>query len=270
MSGGGREQACEPIAVPESISAELAGYDWARDSVGESGGAVYRLHRRAGSDLFLKMGEGTVADDVTDEMARLHWLLRYIPVPTIRQFVRTPDQAWLLMSALNGKTAYQILEADADAGPAVVDALAVFLRRLHAIPVHDCPFNSDHAFRLSHGRRRIDAGLVDADDFDEEREGWTAEQVWEAMQERLPFPADPVVTHGDFSLDNILMADGAVVGCIDVGRAGIADRYQDLAILWNCLGEFSPALQSRFFAQYGIAAPDERKLQFHLMLDELF
>lgn len=90
------------------------------------------------------------------------------------------------------------------------------------------------------------------------------------MQRHLPLTPDPVATHGDFSLDNLLIHDGEVVGCIDVGRAGIADRYQDLAILWNCLGEFGASLQERLFLQYGLPAPDQRKLQFHLLLDELF
>jgi len=153
---------------------------------------------------------------------------------------------------------------------AVVDALAAFLRHLHAIPAGECPFNSDHALRLSRARLRIDAGLIEVDEFDEERQGWTAEQVWDAMRELLPLTPDPVVTHGDFSLDNLLIHDGQVIGCIDAGRVGIADRYQDLAILWNSLGEFGPALQDRLLEQYGIADPDRRKLQFHLMLDELF
>jgi aminoglycoside 3'-phosphotransferase-1 len=112
--------------------------------------------------------------------------------------------------------------------------------------------------------------LVEEDDFDEEREGWTAEQVWQEMHRHLPFMADQVVTHGDFSLDNLLMVDGVVIGCIDAGRVGIADRYQDLAILWNCLGEFDEALQDRFLARYGVPKPDPSKLLFHLMLDELF
>lgn len=271
MSDDEREHPCAAVPIPATLSAELEGYEWARDIVGESGGAVYRLHGRSGSpDLFLKHGEGVVADDVTDEMTRLRWLAGHLPVPAVVHFVRTHDQAWLLMTAIPGKTAYQVLESRPDAGPAVVDALVIFLLRLHAIPVRECPFNSDHAFRLSRARTRVDAGLVEADDFDEEREGWTAEQVWTAMHKLLPFAPDPVVTHGDFSLDNLLIRDGEVVGCIDVGRVGIADRYQDLAILWNCLGEFDPSLQERLFRRYGILDVDRRKIQFHLMLDELF
>lgn len=266
-----REEACAAAPLPECMSASVAGYEWARDSVGQSGGAVYRLHGRAGApDLFLKHGRGAIADDITDEMVRLRWLARHLPVPSVEAFVVRDEEAWLLTTALPGKTAYQLLEAQPDARASVVDALAAFLRRLHAIPVSQCPFTGDHMHRLARARERIDAGLVDEDDFDVEREGWTAEQVWDAMQRLLPMPSDAVVTHGDFSLDNILMLDGEVVGCIDVGRLGIADRYQDIAIIWRSLGEFDACLQDRLLEQYGIAGADERKLRFHLLLDEMF
>jgi aminoglycoside 3'-phosphotransferase I len=270
-----REEACAaaPISanIADDIAAKLLGYAWARDTVGESGGAVYRLHGKPDApDLYLKCGEGAFADEIGNEMVKLGWLGGYVPVPAVRHFARTPGAAWLLMTALPGQTAYQILEAYPERHDAVVDALARFLHRIHAIPTDACPFNSDHAYRLRLARARIDAGLVDEDDFDEEREGWTAQQVWDAMQALLPLAPDAVVTHGDYSLDNLLIHDGEVVGCIDVGRAGIADRYQDLAIAWNCLGEFGPALQSRFLEQYGVHEVDRAKLAFHLMLDELF
>lgn len=72
------------------------------------------------------------------------------------------------------------------------------------------------------------------------------------------------------TLDNILIRGNEVTSCIDTGRAGLADKYQDLAILWDCLGEFSPVLQDRLFQTYGITTPYQRRLRFHLGLDELF
>lgn len=271
MSGENRAQDCGAVPLPACLSAILADYKWARDTVGESGGAVFRLQGKAhSSDLYLKLGKHDVADEITDEMARLLWLAGRISVPAVKHFVRTSSEAWLLMEAIPGKTAFEMLAASHDNHMSIVDALAKFLRRLHAIPVCECPFNSDHRYRLAHARARIDAGRVDAEDFDAERQGWTADQVWEAMQNLLPFAADPVVTHGDYSLDNILIKNGEVVGCIDVGRLGIAERYQDLAIIWNGLREFGSSLQERFWHQYGISDVDERKLEFHLLLDELF
>ncbi|WP_111268057.1 APH(3')-I family aminoglycoside O-phosphotransferase [Marilutibacter maris] len=271
MSDTEQGDVCAPIPVPACMSAALAGYRWARDVIGESDGAVYRLHGEAGaSDLFLKHGEGVVADEITDEMARLRWLAGYLPTPAVLQFVRTSDEAWLLMTAVPGKMAIQVMEARPDIRDAVVDAIAAFLRRLHAIPVAECPFDSDRAYRLIQARKRIDTGRVDVDDFDDEREGWTVEQVWKTMLDLPPFEPDPVVTHGDFTLDNLLIREGEVTGCIDTGRLGVADRYQDLAILWNGLGHFGPLLQARFLQQYGIAEMNWDKLRFHLMLDEFF
>jgi aminoglycoside 3'-phosphotransferase I len=266
-----RKQPHPPIPAPAGLSAELGTYTWTRQTVGESGGAVYRLHGKADApDLFLKHGKHAIADDITDEMTRLRWLAGHVPVPAVAHFVRTADEAWLLMTALPGQSAYQVMEAHPELQGAVVDALARFLRRLHAIPLSACPFTSDHTYRLAHARARIDAGLVDEDDFDEEREGWSAEQVWDAMQGLMPLVPDPVVTHGDYSLDNLFICDRQVVGCVDVGRVGIADRYQDIAIVWNCLAEFGRPLQDRFLVQYGLSDPDWDKLRFHLLLDELF
>jgi len=257
-------------SLPPSLAAHLAGYAWTRDSVGESGGAVYQLHGKPGAPmLYLKHGSGAIAADIADEAARLRWLgeQEHVAVPAVREFIGGADAAWLLMDALPGMTAYQLLAAEPERGAPVVDAIVRFMQRLHAIPVADCPFNGD---RLDKAHARLVAGLVDEEDFDEERAGMTAQQVWAEMTGLLPFTPDLVVTHGDYSLDNLLLQDGEVTGCIDVGRAGSADRYQDLAILWNCLGEFGPALQRRMFESYGIAQPDERKLRFHLMLDEFF
>lgn len=284
----GRERAASPLDVPSSIARQIAGRGWARDTIGEAGAAVYRLYATgpataAVPDLYLKHGGGDIATDIFNEAARLRWLAKHVAVPVVRQMVvigndEDGEEGWLLMDALRGDTAHQLLvelDGDLDSQTAVVDALVAFLRRLHAIPPELCPFISDHHRRLVHAQMRLDAGLIDIDDFGEDREGWTAQQVWEAIQALLPLTPDSLVTHGDYSLDNVLIErepSGAftVVGCIDVGRVGIADRYQDLAILWDCLGEFDARLRERMISRYGITQVDERKLQFHLLLDECF
>lgn len=258
-------------AVPPAMAAAIEGYRWTRETTGESGAAVHRLHGKPGApDVFLKTGAGAVADEISAEAARLRWMAAYLPVPRVIDFVAQDGQAWLLMSVVPGRSARHVLEADPAVGCIVVDALAAFMRRLHALPIAACPFDDALGPRLAHARARIDAGDVDETDFDEERLGQTAERVWADVQAMLPLAPDPVVTHGDFTLDNLLIEGGVVTGCIDVGRAGIADRCQDLALLWTGLGEFGQELQDRLFAQYGIAAPDPRRMGFHLLLDELF
>lgn len=82
--------------MPASMSSPLFGCEWARDNIGDSGGAVYRLHNKAGApDFFLKHGQSSIAGDIADEMVRLRWLARHIPVPAVEGFVFAQDEARL-------------------------------------------------------------------------------------------------------------------------------------------------------------------------------
>lgn len=277
-----RTHAASPREIPSqapllspSLTERLRNGRWWRNLIGEAGAEVFRVQLPTGPDVFLKQADGDDAQALIDEMVRLAWLSRLDagnlpPVPAIVHAETTGGRTWLLTSAMPGRTAYAWLQDDPGRGVAIVQSLAAALRRWHALPVHCCPFNADHMLRLAHARRRLDAGLIDADDFDDARAGWTPAQVWAAMQALLPLRAERVVTHGDYSLDNILLdAQGQVTGIIDVGKAGIADPYQDLAILWNCLSEFGAELQQALLTAYATEL-DLHRLTFHLYLDECF
>ncbi|WP_431265170.1 APH(3') family aminoglycoside O-phosphotransferase [Roseateles chitinivorans] len=266
-----REVPTEAPDLPPALHARVAGRTWHRNLVGEAGAHVHRLHRPDAPALYLKHGDGDAASAIADEFTRLQWFADRWPVPRIEHFEWSDGAAWLLTRALPGRTAYEWLADDPARAAAVVASLGRLLRDLHALPVDTCPFNANHRLHLDLARQRLEAGLIDAGDFDDARQGWTPQQVWEALGAMLPLAEDRVVSHGDFSLDNILMnGDGEVVGVIDLGRAGIADRYRDLAILANCLDEFGPTLRDMLFSAYGIAEPDLSKLDFHLLLDECF
>ncbi|UYY77251.1 APH(3') family aminoglycoside O-phosphotransferase [Sphingomonas sp. R1] len=269
MDDEARERRVAPQAVPAGLAPHVADRTWFRDAVGESGCAVFRLAREGDDDRYLKVGRGSQLGDLVDEMTRLRWLESYLPVPTLMGFAIEEGAGWMVTSRMAGRTAYQILEAAPEQAPALAGALGLFLRRLHGIPVERCPFNADHRLRLAAAKDRLDAGLVAEDEFDEARQGMSARAVWEEMLAALPPGFDHVVTHGDFSLDNLFVVDGAVTGCIDLGRVGIADPWQDLAILWHSLAEFGAEAPRRMLAAYGIAL-DPAKLDFHLRLDEFF
>lgn len=255
-------------AAPPGLAALLDGWHATPVEAGEAGATVVRLVR-GGAVRYLKHGAGRIADDVTDECVRLVWLADRLPAARLVHFVRDAAGAWLLTEAVPGRTGDEWLAADPAMLPAVILAFAGFLRDLHALPVADCPFEAGAALRMAAARRLIDAGLVDKDDFDDDHAGWSAEQVWATL--RPPPSDDRVVTHGDFSLGNLLLDEaGRVTGCIDVGRLGVADRYQDIAILWQNLAEYGAAAQAAFLAAYGVATPDEARLTFHRCLDELF
>lgn len=254
--------------LPAPLAAMVDGYARQRVPEGESGAAVYRLTRPGRRPLYLKSGTGLVAADITAEMGRLAWFAGRLPVPGIVAFQRTGNRAWLLTEGLPGQSAEALLAESPATAPQTVTALARFLRHLHALPVDECPWTVEHPYRLAQAKLNMESGRVDEADFDDERRGWSARKVWDEMAHLQPKRFGRTVTHGDFSLANVFLLAGEVTGCIDVGRAGIADPYQDLAILWSNLSEFGGDLQALFLREYGITRPDRRKIQWHLCLDE--
>lgn len=259
------------VPLPSVLRERLDGGAWEREPEGESGGVIYRLRAADGSRLFLKYGEGPVADAIVDEAVRLRWLRGRMLAANPVAFVAERDAAWLLSEAVAGRTGDAWLADDPAMLPRVIAAFAAFLHRLHALPVEDCAFEAGAAVRLAEARRRVAAGLVDEDDFDADHCGMSAAAMLAQTERLAPCVSGRVVTHGDCSLGNLLMdAEGRVTGCIDVGRLGIADPYQDIAILWQNLGDWGSAAQATFLAKLGIDEVDERRLSFHRCLDELF
>lgn len=258
-------------ALPPGLAARLTGYECRQNRVAASDAAVYRMGRSGAADLYLKLGRGRAAQALVEEHARLAWCAGRLPVARVEHFECTGNRAWLLSRAIPGRTAYEWAIDSPSRVPQIVAALAEFLQRMHSLPAQLCPFQAHHLLRLAQARQRLEAGLIDAEDFDPSRQGWTPREVWRELQRLLPLNADKVVTHGDCSLDNIIVnTRGEVVGVVDLGRLGVADRYQDLSILWNNLSEFGEPAQRLLLARYGVRRPNRRKLAFHLCLDECF
>lgn len=260
-------------ATLESLPATLAPYaaQIARAEAveGDAGATVLRLDGDA--PQFLKIGAGDSAADVVDEFARLSWLAGRVPCPAVHAFGFEQGSAWLLAAEVPGVVAGAWLAREPGRLEEVVGGVARFMRRLHALPVDECPFDASVTHWLAVARWRVANGLVDEGDFDADHLGHSAAEVL-AIVERLATSADrDVVVHGDFTLGNILLdAAGEVTGCIDVGRLGRGDRYQDIALMWRDLGGFGEAAQAAFLLALGLQAPDERRMLLHRALDELF
>jgi aminoglycoside phosphotransferase len=132
----------------------------------------------------------------------------------------------------------------------MIDTLGHSLARLHRTSIVDCPFDQRVALQIVQARRRIDANRVATHEFDEIRVGREPEDLFHELIASVPMREDLVLTHGDFCLPNIILKRGRdgcveVAGLIDCGRAGIADRHQDLALAirsiqgnWGGVGSF--------------------------------
>ncbi len=257
-------------AAPPALRQMLAEYRATPIGGGASGATVLRLDAPGREPLVLKTAAGDGAHELARERDRLQWLHGRIPCPKVQASAITDDDAWLLTSLLPGIPARDAIAQRPADTRAIVESLAHFLRDLHALPTADCPFDAGVSVRMADARRRVSAGLVDEDDFDDARRGWTAKQVLDAVLASVPVPSAAVVTHGDFTLDNVLVDGTRVTGCLDVGRLGVGDPHQDLALCRRDLVELGPEWPLVFFSACGLRDPDPARVGFFLLLDELF
>lgn len=247
------------------LATYLHNYQFEPILLGRSSAAVYRLIHPQQATLFLKLG---AAGTLVAEARRLGWLAGRLPVPEVHHFIQTPTHDYLLLSAIPGVEASDPSQA-ADL-PAMIRGLAAGLRLLHALPIDDCPFDETFPSKLARVHQRVAAGLINTDDFDEERQGKDVEELLAELLAKAPAQEDLVFTHGDYCLPNILLQGDQLCGFIDLGRAGVGDRYQDLALAARSLAyNFGAEWVPHLFAAYEIE-PDEAKIHFYQLLDEFF
>ncbi|WP_035812568.1 APH(3') family aminoglycoside O-phosphotransferase [Jiangella gansuensis] len=230
---------------------------WERVTAGESGADVSRrdgVYRKRSDDP---------ADDLVGEAERLRWLRRH-GIPAAEVLECRPGL--LVTAEVPGRPAAQPWPRDTL--PRVVGALAELVRALHAVPVAECPFDR----RLTTTVPAALAAEPDLDDLDDERRGWTRDQLATQLLDTRPGDEDLAVCHGDLDLLNVLVEPETctVTGVIDAGRLGVADRWLDLAIVTRSLESNHGAdSATRFLECYGIA-PDPAKQAYYRLLDEFF
>ena len=254
------------LTLPPTLRRVLPAARWERVTEGESGAGVWRSTR-----FVVKVQPRTLypASTLLQERGRLRWFAGRLPVPQVVAYEDDGEQEYLAMTRLPG---IPMSHPDAALHPErMVNLLARALRELHALPVRDCPFNMSLGVRLKLARERVAAGVVDESDFDEERQGQSAVQVFNQLARTRPAEEDLVVTHGDACLPNVIVQGEYVEGLIDLGRAGIADRHMDLALAWRSTRcTLGATYAGMLLDLYGRELVDEGKLAYYQLLDELF
>ena len=264
--------------LPPDIKAITGDVTFRPVQSGRSGIGIFRASiYEGGREVYLKVRkvieEFEPGKSLKAEAEKLTWLHQQIPVPRVEAFCKLGDHEFLLLSSLKGRDASNVRnskEAERNL-PLIVEVI----KKLHALPTLSCPFNQEIDTRIEQARKRLEAGLVDRNDFDEERRGIDPKELFSQLLTLKPQTSDLVVTHGDFCLPNIIIDRKEVSGVVDVGRVGIGDRYQDLALLSRSLSSglnpfYGKRMAKKALELYGITSVDEGKIEFFQILDEFF
>jgi aminoglycoside phosphotransferase len=258
-----------PIELPPSFDGFVAGYAWHEVTIGKSSARTYCLQRRSQPTMFLKVDQKWPRRELLEEKKVLEWLSGKLPVATVLLFDEDDNNDYLLISGIPGADAANLV-GNID-NTELVTLIAKGLRMIHRVPVDDCPFQRTLDMVIEIAGFNVKHKLVHEWDFAVIRRGKTAEELYEELLLLRPADEDLVFTHGDYCLPNIMIHQKDVSGFIDLHRAGIADRYQDIALAIRSIGSnMGPGYEQTFFKEYGMTEPDVIKIDYYRLLDEFF
>ena len=257
--------------LPSKISNLITLSSLEAEHIGESKSDVFKVRLARGGIGYLKISSSSyVKNEIRREIQVLDWLKPFINVPELIEVIEEGQSIFFLMTAIEGKNlaeAFQTLGAEK-----CLQLGARFLKTLHAIPADKCPFDRKLNVTLKLAKENVDAGLVDESDFDSDKRGLTGSDIYENLRASRPATEDLVFTHGDYCFPNIIVSNDQISGVVDLSRAGIADRYQDIALFLRSFRSNIGAPDLDLFSQqYGLKETlNFQKLEFYRALDEFF
>ncbi len=259
--------------LPESIARRLPDAPHSPDDMGCSGASVWVY-----PDCVLKIQQD--APISAREHDLLAWLQGRLPVPELIAADCVDGTRYLLMSRLPGR--YLCDEAILDDQDRLADLVAKALRTLWAVNIDDCPHDLSLDRKLAHIERALRAGDISMEYAAPGAYGPGAfrdpAHLFDWVVANRPQKEELVLSHGDCCLPNIFVDDADRISFIDIGMAGVADRWLDIEkVLWsmwaNSTGQFGGKVRefdrSRLFRALNMV-PDEEKIRYYGLLDNLF
>ena len=259
--------------IPENIYKIIENKKYIVDDIGQSGSKVFCF-----KDMVLKIQEQNEESDT--EYKIMKWLLSKNFVPKIIAFEKSENMSYLLMSKIKGK---MLCSSEFMENPKLlIKLLAKGLKMLWQTDISDCPCNSCLDNKLKLAKYRVENNLCSIYDVEEGTYGENGfdspKHLFEWLNSNRP-DENYVFSHGDYCLPNIFADKDKISGFIDLGRAGIADKYQDIALCYRSLkdnfyGKYSQNHNTDFdinllFEELEIN-PDWDLIRYYIFLDELF
>lgn len=261
------------LYIPSNIKAYIDNKPHTIDDIGMSGNQVLIFE-----DMVLKIEDHS--ETVVRQVQMMQWLEGKIPVPRVLAYEVEKGKSYLLMSKISG-----VMPCDTyylEHPQELLEALASGLKLLWKVDVKDCPVVRNVDAVLEEARMQVENGWVDLDNVEPTTFGEggfeSPKQLLEWLENHRP-ELEPVLSHGDFCLPNVFLENGRVKGFIDLGRTGVGDKWNDIALCYRSLKhnfdgfyggkvyeDFNPDL---LFEKLEIE-PDWDKIKWYLLLDELF
>lgn len=257
----------DSLYLPKKIKKHVLNMECEQNSVGCSQAGVYKFFSET-ETLYLKVE--SKSGDLETEYKNMLWLQKRLPAPRIIEWLSEMDIDYLLISGIGGK---MLCDDYYLKNPTLaVSLLAKGINLLQSVDIKDCPIHNRLHKKLKDAAENIRLNRVDMNDWEANSNRFSSPQdLLNFLSSNIPKNEELVFTHGDYCLPNIFADDEQITGFIDVGRAGVADLWQDVAL---CIRSLRHNFKTKEYddlllKQIGIPINKE-KLDYYILLDELF
>lgn len=258
--------------IPASIKRRIGFQKGALDDVGRSGAQVLMFE-----DMVLKIQPDS--NMAGNEHQMTQWLQGKLPVPEIIEEAFVDGTRFLLMSRIPGMHLCkpEILDDQA----LLAELVAEGLRQLWAVDITGCPADRTLDQKFKEIEAGIRSGTITMENARQEEtygpSGFrTPSELFDWLVKHRP-EEEKVLVHGDYCLPNIFCNGRKLNGLIDLGQAGMADKWVDIEMvswsMWaNSTGQFGGKCRT-FDKKMLYAAldmqPDDEKIRYYGLLNEL-
>lgn len=258
--------------IPQLIQKMIENKEYTIDQTGMSGSSILMF-----DDCVLKIQPFN--KEVESEIDMMQWLAHTNLIPKVILHITENNKSYLLMTRMDGKMSCD--RSYKENNEVLVDVLVQGLKKLWSIDIKDCPCDWTLKNKLKLAKDRVINNQVDIEECNPNtfgENGFASPMDLYLWLENNQPEEDLVLSHGDFCLPNIFGQNDKLSGFIDIGKMGIADRWQDIALCYRSLRDnmngfyggkvydFNPDI---LFEKLGITK-DLEKLNYYLLLDELF
>ncbi|XJS10673.1 phosphotransferase [Aerococcaceae bacterium WGS1372] len=179
-----------------------------------------------------------VSDEVKNEIEMLAWWKsKHLPVPEVIKYIEVDGLSYLLMEKIKGGPSYEIIVRQST--EKLIDILANSLKRLWEVDITECPSSQKIDDKLKKAQNRLNNNLLNG----EALQGWTfdkeefesPEALLEWLDTYRPEENELVLSHGDYSLPNLVTNGRHLAAYIDLEHSGVSDKYQDITMVYQSL-----------------------------------
>ena len=191
--------------------------------LGRSDTKVFKTKLKSNhQEVILKIQYTENKNNLKEEYERLKWIDGKLNTPKAYYYNEKDNIKYLIMEYKKGTPSFKFDDIGYQLGKA--------LKQIHQVNIENCPFNKYSPEQLlSNFLDKLDSIYPEIQDNYKDE---TKETVIEFMKENIP--TDKVLTHGDYSMPNILINDGEI-SFIDLGELGISTKYLDIYYLMKSL-----------------------------------